>query len=129
MANKEILQGLYDAFAKGDVPTVLGAMDPNISWTEAEGFMYGGHYTGPNAIVENIFMKFATEWEGFSVVPEQFIEGGDNVVALGNYSGKFLATGKSVKVPFAHVWTFGNGKITKFVQYTDTLKVARDLGL
>ena len=129
MNNSEILKGLYQAFAKGDVPAVLAGFAPDINWVEAEGFMYGGNYVGADAIVQNIFMKFGTEWEGFSVVPEQFIDGGDNVVALGNYSGKFLRTGKSMKAPFAHVWTFENGKVTKFVQYTDTLKMARDLGL
>ncbi len=91
--------------------------------------MYGGTYTGPNAVLENVFMKFGTEWEGFSVVPDQIVNGGDVVVGLGKYSGKFLKTGKSVTVPFAHAWTLRDGKIVKFVQYTDTLVIARDLGL
>ena len=130
MSSGEIIKGLYEAFAAGDVPTILAAMDPAIEWREAEGFMYGGTYHGPNAIVENIFMKFATEWEGFSVTAEKIVDGGDDVVALGKYSGKYLKTRGSMTVPFAHAWTFGsNGKISKFVQYTDTLVIARDLGL
>ncbi len=130
MTNGEIISGVYDAFAKGDVPTVLGAMDANIQWIEAEGFMYGGTFTGPSAVLENVFMKFATEWEGFSVVPERIVDGGDgNVVSLGTYSGKYLRTGKSVSVPFVHAWEFRDGKIVKMRQYLDTLVVARDLGL
>ena len=129
MTNGEIIKGLYNDFATGNVPGVLGTMDANISWTEAEGFMYGGAYTGPNAVLENVFMKLGTEWEGFSAVPEQIVDGGDMVVGLGTYSGKYLKTGKSVAVPFAHAWTLRDGKIVKFVQYTDTLVVVRDLGL
>ena len=130
MTNGEILSSLYEAFATGDVPTVLGAMDPNIEWNEAEGFMYGGTYRGPNAIVENVFMKLATEWEGFSVVPDKIIDGGDGtVVSLGTYSGKYLKTGKSMSVPFAHAWEFRDGKIVWFRQYLDTLVVARDIGV
>ncbi|MEP6703686.1 MAG: nuclear transport factor 2 family protein [Acidobacteriota bacterium] len=130
MDNGEIINNLYDAFAKGDVPTVLAAMDPNIEWDEAEGFIYGGVYRGPTAVLENVFMKFATEWEGFSVVPQKTIDGGDGtVVSLGTYSGKYLKTGKSVSVPFAHAWEFREGKIVKFKQYLDTVIVARDLGL
>lgn len=126
----EIIKGLYDAFAAGDVPTVLGAMDPDIEWNEAEGFMYGGTYNGPNAILENVFMKIATEWEGFTVVPQKVVDGGDgSVVALGIYSGKYLQTGKSMSVPFAHAWAFSEGKIVRFRQYLDTLVVARDIGL
>ena len=130
MTNGEIISSLYNAFAEGDVPTVLGAMAPDIEWNEAEGFMYGGKYTGPNAILENVFLKFATEWERFSVVPDKIVDGSDdNVVSLGTYSGKYLKTGKSMSVPFAHAWEFRDGKIVKMRQYLDTAVVARDLGL
>jgi ketosteroid isomerase-like protein len=129
MQNGEIIRGIYDAFAKGDVPGVLGMLDPLINWTEAEGFIYGGTYIGPDSILENVFMKFATEFEGFSAVPGQIVADGNTVVALGMYSGKYLKTGKSFSVPFAHVWTLRDGRATQFVQYTDTLTMARELGL
>jgi uncharacterized protein len=127
--NGKFINDLYDAFASGDVPRVMGAMDDGIEWKEAEGFMYGGTYIGPNAVLENVFMKLGTEWEGFTVVPDEIIDGGDKVVATGTYSGKYLKTGNSMSVPFAHVWTIENGKITKFAQFTDTAVIARDLGL
>ena len=130
MSNAEIIHGLYISFAKGDVPAVLGAFDENISWTEAEGFMYGGTYNGANAVLENVFMKLGTEWEGFAAVPEKVVDGGDgNVISTGTYSGRFLSTGKSVSVPFAHSWELSDGKIKKFTQYTDTAVIARELGL
>lgn len=130
MTNDEIVRRLYDAFAKGDVPAVLGAFDENISWTEAEGFMYGGTYNGPNAVLENVFMRLGTEWEGFAAVPDKIVDGADgNVISTGTYSGKFLATGNSMNVPFAHSWELNDGKITKFTQYTDTAVIKRDLGL
>lgn len=130
MTNGEIIRGLYDAFAKGDVAAVLAAFDENISWTEAEGFMYGGTYIGPNAVLENVFMKLGTEWEGFAAVPNKIVDGGDgNVISTGTYSGKFLATGKSMSVPFAHSWELSDGKVKKFTQYTDTAVIKRDLGI
>jgi len=127
MNNVELIKSLYQAFATGDIPGLLQSFDENIEWTEAEGFPYGGTYRGANDIVENVFMKLGGEWEGFSAVPNEFLDAGDNIVALGNYSGKYNATGKSMKAPFAHVWTLENGKIIKFVQYTDTLKVSEAL--
>ncbi|NOT48038.1 MAG: nuclear transport factor 2 family protein [Acidobacteria bacterium] len=130
MTNADIIQGLYESFAKGDVPAVLGVFDNNISWTEAEGFMYGGTYNGPNAVLEGVFMRLGTEWEGFAAVPDKIVDGGDgNVVSLGTYSGKYLETGKSVSVPFAHSWEIRDGKIAKFDQYTDTQVIVKDLGL
>lgn len=127
MNNKETIENLYKSFAEGDIPGVLGAFDENIEWTEAEGFPYGGTYTGPNAVLENVFMKLGSEWENFAAVPDELLDAGDRIVALGNYSGKYNSSGKSINVPFAHVWTLDGGKIVKFVQYTDTLKVSEAL--
>jgi len=127
MSNAELIRGLYEAFAAGDIPTVMGALDENISWTEAEGFPYGGTYVGPVAVAENVFIKLGTEWDGFAVVPERIVDGGETVVGLGNYSGTFKETGKSMKVPFAHVWDIRDGKVVKFVQHTDTAMVAKAL--
>ena len=130
MTNGEIIKGLYDDFATGNVPGVLGAFDADIAWTEAEGFMYGGTYNGPNGVLEGVFMRIATEWEGFTVVASKIVDGGDgNVISIGTYSGKFLKTGKSMTVPFAHEWEMRDGKVVKFNQHTDTLVIARDLGL
>ncbi len=130
MTNGEIIKGVYEAFATGNVPAILGAFEDNMSWTEAEGFMYAGTYVGANAILENVFMKLGTEWEGFTALPSKIVDGNDgNVASFGTYSGKFLQSGKSMSVPFAHEWELSGGKVVKFVQHTDTLVIARDLGL
>lgn len=125
--NLETIKGAYAAFAKGDVPGVLGILDANIAWTEAEGFPYGGTYNSPNAVLEGVFMRLGTEWDGFAAVPYEFIDGGDTIVALGKYSGKYKATGKSFEADFAHVWKMSEGKCTRFIQYVDTLLVDRAL--
>jgi ketosteroid isomerase-like protein len=125
--NVEVVEKLYRDFARGDIPNVLGALSPEIEWTEAEGFPYGGTYTGPEAVLQNVFIKLGTEWEGYRADAREFLDAGDRVVALGEYSGVFKATGKSMRVPFAHVMTLKDGKIVKFVQYTDTLKVSEAL--
>lgn len=126
-SNSATIQSLYAAFARGDVSTVLGALAPDVRWTEAEGFPYGGTYSGPQAVLENVFLKLATEWEGFAAVPEEFVAQGETVVALGTYSGKFKSSGKSFRAPFVHVWKFQNGKVQTFRQHTDTLLVQRAL--
>lgn len=127
MSNLNSVQGVYDAFAKGDIPAVLGFLSPDVDWTEAEGFPYGGTYIGPNAVLEGVFMRLGTEWEGFAVVPEEFIDGGDTVVVLGRYSGTYKATGRSFQANFAHVWKVREAKAVRFVQYVDTLIVQRAL--
>ncbi len=46
----EFLRSVYEAFGRGDVPGVLGAMTDDIEWYEAEGMPYGGVHHGPDAI-------------------------------------------------------------------------------
>lgn len=129
MSNQNLngVRGVYDAFAKGDVPTVLEFLTSDIEWTEAEGFPYGGTYTGPNDVLEGVFVRLGTEWDGFAAVPDEFIDAGDTIVVLGTYSGKYRTTGKSFQASFAHVWKLREGKAFRFQQYTDTLLVQKAL--
>lgn len=127
MSNGEAVRGVYEAFAKGDIQTVLDFLSPDVRWTEAEGFPYGGTYTGPDAVLRGVFMRLGTEWDGFSAVPDEFVDGGDTVVALGTYGGTYKATGKSFRADFAHVWKVREGKAVGFTQYVDTLLVQRAL--
>ena len=125
--NLEIVRHLYKAFAVGDIPSVLAALSPSVHWTEAEGGPYGGISIGPDAVLNNVFMKLGGEWDGFSAVPQEFVADGSTVVALGEYSATYKATGKSFKAPFAHVWKFKDGKVESFHQHTDTAVHLRPL--
>ena len=124
--NVEIVRSLYAAFARGDVPAVLGGMAPAIDWREADNFIYadGNPYIGPDAVLQ-IFLRVGVEWDGFAATPERFLDAGDTVVVPGRYTGKHKATGKSIDAQFAHVWSLENGKVARFQQYTDTLQVAQ----
>ena len=113
---------LYDAFARGDVPAVLGALDPEIQWKEAEGFLYaeGNPYVGPTAILHGVLGRIAGEWDDFQVQPQEILATTDGALAMGRYSGTYKGTGRRIDAEFAHVWRVTGGKITGFQQYTDT---------
>jgi ketosteroid isomerase-like protein len=64
------------------------------------------------------------EWTSFRLEPTEFIADGNTVVSLGLFTGVHGTTAKSVKADYAHVWTIEGGKITRFRQYIDTLKIA-----
>lgn len=125
MNNLDKIKALYEAFAKGDIPSVLEILSRDIDWTEAEGFPYGGTYHGPKAVLEGVFMRLGAEWKDFAAVPHEFVDGGDTIVALGKYSGTYKATNKSFAADFAHVWKLREGKAVRFIQYVDTLIVHR----
>jgi ketosteroid isomerase-like protein len=118
----EFVEGVYGAFARGDVPAVLGAFAEDIEWYEAEGMPYGGLHRGGDAVVQNVFGPIAEDVEGFAVTPEELIGSGGTVAAVVRYTGTGKATGKTLDVPAVHVWDIRDGKATRFRQFIDTVK-------
>jgi ketosteroid isomerase-like protein len=127
--NVALARRIYDAFAAGDVPTVLAALDDKIEWREAQGNPMGNDdgsaFVGPDAVVQNVFMPLATEWEGFTVTPQRIIATETGVISEGRYTGVYKPTGTALDSPFAHVWEITDGKLTGFQQYTDTAMFRR----
>ncbi len=131
MSNVDTVKHLYGAFAQGDIPTVLAGMSPGIEWREAEGNPYqpsGAAWVGGDAIVQNLFMKLGTEWEGFALHPERFHDAGQTVVVEGRYSGKYKATGIDADLQYCHVFTFEGDKLARFQQFTDTAQMQKAMG-
>ncbi|HEX8457006.1 MAG TPA: nuclear transport factor 2 family protein [Pyrinomonadaceae bacterium] len=124
--NVAVIREVYEAFGRGDVPSVLGQMDQNIEWREAENFIYADRnpYVGPQAILEGVFMRLGTEWNDFRVTPEEWLDAGNHVVVLGTYSGTHKESGREVRAQFAHVWGVHGGRVVRFQQYTDTKQFA-----
>jgi ketosteroid isomerase-like protein len=123
MTNKEIIQELYRNFARGDVPAVLAGFNDNISWAEADGFPLAGTYTGPQAVLDGVFMRLGEFSDNWGVVVERLVADGDTVVADGKYTWNHKETGEPCEVRMAHVWTLANGKATTFLQHVDTARV------
>lgn len=120
--NKQTIEGLYAAFGRGDVPFIIGALDSDVEWWEAENFIYADKnpYRGPQSVLAGVFGRIMTDWEGFTVTPDEVLDAGDTVVGRGYYAGKHRRTGREVRAQFAHVFKLRDGRVMKFQQYTDT---------
>jgi ketosteroid isomerase-like protein len=128
--NVERIKSLYEAFARGDIGAVLGVLDAQIIWNEAENLRYadGNPYVGPQAVLMGVFARIGAEWEGFSATPEDLLGSGDKVVGMGRYRGMFKATSKRADAQFVHVFQFRDGKVVRFQQYTDTAQFRDVMG-
>ncbi len=120
----EFVKDVYGAFARGDVPAVLGAFAEDIEWYEAEGMPYGGLHRGGEAVAQNVFGPIAEDVAGFAVVPEEFMGSGDSVAAVVRYQGTGKTTGLALDLPVVHVWDIRDGKLSRFRQFIDTVKFA-----
>ncbi len=121
--NMAVVDGLYQAFARGDVPAVLAVMDAGIVWNEAESFPYADKnpYIGPDAVLNGVFGRIMAEWEFWNLTDIQLHDmAGNQVLATLRYKAKHKTTGKEIDSQTAHFWTLRDGKITNFQQFTDT---------
>jgi ketosteroid isomerase-like protein len=126
MTPTDCARRFYDAVARGDVPSVLDSLHPQLRWTEADGFPYfSGTWTSPQEVVEKLLVPLMRDWDGFAAVPQEFLAQDDVVVTFGVYSGTNKATGKAMRAPFAHRWEVRDGRLARFDMFTDTLLVDR----
>ena len=119
---KQVIQDLYDAFARGDAAAVLGTLHPSVSWMEAESgpLAAGNPYTSPQAVGEGVFGPILQDVDDFKATPADLVAEGRDVVAFGRYTGTHRGTGQALDAQFVHRWAVEGGKVVAFQQYTDT---------
>ena len=123
MSNIDIVRAHYAASAQGAIDEMMVHVSPQVRWTEMAGFPCAGTWVGPQAVAENVFTVLGRDWIGYRFELQHLIDGGDQVIGVGNYHGTYRATGKEMQVRVAHVWKLQGGKIVAFEQFTDTLLV------
>jgi len=129
--NVALVRSAYEAFAKGDVQTVLGLLADKIEWHEAEHVTYwpGGPFVGPKAVLEGVFARIPQDFDGFKVDVRRIVGAGDTVLVEARYRATAKATRKPLDVQVAHVWDFRDGKVVRWQQYTDTWQFAQVTGV
>lgn len=120
MSNIQTVQSLYDYFQKRELDKIRPLFHENIKWSQMKGFPNGGEYVGADEIFENVFQGFSDNWTDWKADVTEFLDAGDDVIAVGVYRGTFNKSGKDLEADFIHRYTIKNGIITRFKQYTDT---------
>ena len=131
MSNIALIEKTYEAFGARDYEGVMSNFADDVVWIAADNSPLADQspYHGVPAIRSGVFERIAAVFEKLTVVPdEMFGAEGGRVVVLGHYHSKFSGGDQEFKTQVAHIWTVRDGRIVKFQQYLDTLKVARDSG-
>jgi uncharacterized protein len=129
MSNVDTLKQGYEAFGRGDLEGATENFADDIRWEnpEAPQIPNNGVTEGKDA-VKQLFAELGNYWESFRITPDEFIESGDTVVVLSHSEATGKETGKDVKLPWVHIWRFGDGKVTEVLALTDTALAADALG-
>ena len=127
MSSVQTMQSAYAALANNDPSVLFGAMSPDIQWHQADGPPLADRhpYVGGQAVGGGVFGRLLAAIDNFTVVPDRFVDGGDDVVVLGRYGGTMKHSGALLDAEFCHVYRFRDDKIVSFHQYTDSAQWAR----
>lgn len=125
-AKIELVKHVYEAFAKRDIPRLLGYLTDDIKWELPiiEGLELWGKRRGRDRVAE-FFRRQGELQEERHFHPQEFFAQGDKVVVMGYYEWTVKATGSSFACDWVHVFSLAGQHIDKFKEYTDTNQVAR----
>lgn len=126
--NIQIVQELYSAFGRQDVPRILNTLAKNVAWHEplAGEAPFQGVYRGREA-VGRFFRGLAEAVEVLAFEPREFIAQGDVVIALGSYRFRARGTGRTYETDWVMVWRFHGGEVVRFDIYKDSAAEAAAL--
>jgi hypothetical protein len=64
MSQLGVIQGIYEAFGRGDMESVLDRLHPEIEWVEPEieGLLYGGTHRGIEAVTNEVLARIPQTW-------------------------------------------------------------------
>jgi uncharacterized protein len=110
----------YETFASGDMDALLGLIDRDIEvqiYTGRPDLPETHTLHGHAGFLENI-RQLTDVFEEIQIEPEEFIEVGDELVAVIHTTARGQGSGITVENRIAHVWTLRDGKATRFRAYT-----------
>ena len=127
-ANSKIIQDLYTAFAKGDIPFILERLSTDVQFDNSDSaeMPWGGTYRGKDG-VGKFFANIGGAVDVKSFEPKTYLSSGDEVMTTGVWSGVARKTGKSFKSQWAMRFFVKNGRVTYAHVYEDTAVTAAAL--
>lgn len=120
--NLEIVQGLYAAFGRGDIPAILEGLADDVDWRQpgsAGVLPFAGVRHGKGEVL-SFFQSLDQSLNIELFEPREWMAHVDKVIVLGQEEGTVKATGRGYAFDWAHVFTLRGGRVVQFRDYYDT---------
>jgi ketosteroid isomerase-like protein len=125
--NVKTIQSVYDAFARGDLPTILDALTDDVDWAasvESTEVPWWGERHGKEEVTR-FFTELAAETEVEEFTPLEIVGDGDVVLTVVRFRVRSRSTGRRASMLLHHYWTFRDGKIASYRGGEDSLLTLR----
>lgn len=127
--NISIIQEVYAAFGRGDLPALLDRVEDEPDWCQdlpadlagAKAVPFLRHLSTKADVAETYFGNVVASMEFHSFVPTRFFADGADVVVLLELDVTVRATGRRIQFGEVHHFTLSDaGRIARYRNYLDT---------
>ncbi|MEK6272570.1 MAG: nuclear transport factor 2 family protein [Actinomycetota bacterium] len=109
--NVEVVRRCYELMTNRDFSAFPEVAHPDLVFDLSRNVFNPGVYRGLDG-VRRFFEQVDEMWDGFEARPEEFINGGDHVVAAVRISGRGRG-GVEVEMQIFAVWMLREGKVVR----------------
>jgi ketosteroid isomerase-like protein len=107
-----------------DFDEALMYVDPDIVWNPVEESPAQGHDA-----VRASTARWKSEWDDYELIPEEFADAGDHVVATVRFRARGRGSGIEVDARLYDVFTLRHGQIVRMDQFTERSEALEAVGL
>jgi ketosteroid isomerase-like protein len=126
---EELTRQAYDAYNRKGITGILGYLDPEVEWRNPTESPNAGVFIGHEGVVEwqgmvdAAFKEMHFEPERIDQLPQ------GQVLASVRFRFRTPTSDVQLEVPFAHLMTWRDGKVTTFRMYTGKAEALAAAGL
>jgi uncharacterized protein len=127
--NIKTIQGVYEAFGRGDVAAIVDAVADDVDWA-AEAAGTTAPWWGPKRGKDGVgafFQAFGTTMQVEEFTPMSIAANDTDVMAVVQFRVKSLATDKHAAMHLHHYFKFRDGKIVYYRGTENTLQTHETL--
>jgi ketosteroid isomerase-like protein len=123
--NVEMVQATWEEWAKGRID--FDAMDPAVEIHDHD-LPDAGFYEGHDGFLRWL-AAWEAAWENFSLVPKEYIDGGETVVVVANMTATGRGSGITIEREDALVYRFREGLIVRVDYFNNRPEALQAAGL
>jgi ketosteroid isomerase-like protein len=127
-ANVELVRTLYERFREGAEEDALVMLDPDFEVHDRPEIPDPQVYRGYDGVRAALQASRDT-FDGLDLIPEEFIDAGDQVVVVFRFQGVGRGSGIEIDEQLAHRWTIRDGKPVRMDVHSSREQALRAAGL
>jgi ketosteroid isomerase-like protein len=126
--NVDLVHRAAGAFNRRDLAAVAGDFDPEAEWLEDQRYPGAGAFHGLDGVARSID-KWWDAWAEIRMDIDQTIDLDDSVVVIGRAHARGHDSDVTVEAPFAGIFEFRAGKVTRVRMLGGRTEALEALGL